>query len=414
MTASKPIKFTHFLLLRIVIMCVIALSISIPITIAIGYNISNNAFKKHIQQQHDLLEKGIKQKLVTGWVPKDLEKILLNLNTSQANNQYFFIPDNSLGISQIELMTPELQTTLHTIEEQKQDVINKNFTESKIIGGFPIFLEPHCIQCHPGRKIGEYAGTVLFSSKMEEILLTWSNVTFFFVFFLATFIGVGSIIMIRILNTEMIKPLTNISDRIFHLRIEDVNVQWQREPKHILEVDRIDEYLYHNISMLKNIHEKLDALFVTEHESGFFHENRFKEAVQYEIYRSERYEHPFSILIIKLLSIAKLDENRHETITEKIHLFAKLIRKDIRDADMPFRVGKQLFIIITPETDEKQVPEMAKSFSEKFRPSRTQELDVGYQFEIQVGYATFGYDAKNSKDLSKVALQRLKTDIEEN
>lgn len=407
MNNPKPVKFIHFIISRILLMCLIAFSVTTLITGIAAYIISSNTFENHIQQEKTFIEKEIRKKLVVGWVPKDLENILLKLNSQRTHQKYYFIPDSSFGNSQKELLNLQLQNTLNQIEQDDKAVFEKHFSESQVTGGFPIHLENHCMKCHPDRIKGEYAGTVLFSSQMEQVLLNWKNVTFFFLFFFVTFITVGSIVIVRILRNELIHPLTDISDRISHLRLEDTDVQWNREPKHLLEIDQIDEYLYRNISMLKNVHEKLDALFVTEHESGFFHENRFKEALQYETYRADRYEHPFSVLIIKLIKIIKLDDTRSDSTAEKIHIFAKLIRDDIRDSDMPFRIGKQLFVIITPETDENQISKITQDYREKFRPSHSEELNAGYLFEVSAGFATYGYDARNGKELLKIALQRM-------
>ncbi|MDR9500128.1 MAG: diguanylate cyclase [Hydrogenovibrio sp.] len=408
---TKP--FIDYLLRRIVFMVLISLPLAAVVTMISGYFLSKDVFDDHISKQKRIVQEDIQNRLMAGWIPKDLEAILLDLNKHQSISHYYFMPENDFAKSHSDLLSQSLKNTLKSIQHSGTAVYELQISKHNVTGGFPIHLEPHCIQCHPGKNVGDYAGAVLFESHLEPLLLNWTNVLTFLGVFMLTFIGVGSYIMIRILRNDVVTPLCQLSDRIFHLRLQDTDVQWQRDPKQILEIDRIDEYLHHNIKELKNVHDKLEALFVTEHESGFFHETRFKETMQYEMFRAKRYQRRFSILIIKLLKIVPLDHTQKASTAERIHLFSQLIRHEIRDSDIPFRVGKQLFIVITPETDETCIPSMAKSFEEKFRPSEEEAAETGYRFEVSVGYATYEYDAKTAKELSKVALMRMNHPEEE-
>ncbi len=198
-----------------------------------------------------------------------------------------------------------------------------------------------------------------------------------------------------------------------HIRLEEDDILWERKEQEIAEIDLIDQLITENIQTLKSIYVKLDALMVTEHQSGFFHQDRFKEALQFEVYRSDRYHRPFSILVIKLLKVESKQAEKTPDTAEQIHLFAETINEHTRNIDMPFRIGERLFLIIMPEMTEQEVPVMSQVLRKRFAQGREDGEDR-YKFDVQIGYATYNYDTQNIKELTALAIERMhQTEAEE-
>ncbi len=165
----------------------------------------------------------------------------------------------------------------------------------------------------------------------------------FFIIFMVSFFIIGVYMMTRALEKDFIQPIRDLSERMHHIRLEEDDILWERKEQEIAEIDLIDQLITENIQTLKSIYVKLDALMVTEHQSGFFHQDRFKEALQFEVYRSDRYHRPFSILVIKLLKVESKQAKKNPDTAEQIHLFAETINEHTRNIDMPFRIGERLF-----------------------------------------------------------------------
>jgi hypothetical protein len=173
-------------------------------------------------------------------------------------------------------------------------------------------------------------GTLVFQLPLSSPLLVFGSLWAFFILFMFSFFIIGVYMMTRALTTDFIEPIQNLTERMHGIRMEEDNITWERKEQKIAEIDLIDQLITENIQTLKSIYVKLDALMVTEHQSGFFHQDRFKEALQFEVYRSDRYHRPFSILVIKLLKVESKQTEKNPDTAEQIHLFAETINEHTR------------------------------------------------------------------------------------
>ncbi|MDX1796539.1 MAG: GGDEF domain-containing protein [Hydrogenovibrio sp.] len=376
------------------------------------YFLTLSSVQDQLDEKRHLLQTEIRQKLKAGWVPQDLDKILHKLNVAYPKDKFFFIPDVKFDTEHRQLLSSDLQKTLIHIEKSGKAAYEISTASSQLNGGIPIYFEQHCLRCHPGKvHVGQYAGTVLISAKAKDVLFNWHNILFFLVTFIITFIALNSYILYKSLKEKLVSPLNHVAENLSHLRVMEDDMFWNRKHHDILEIDQIDELLSKNINMLKNVHEKLDMLFVTEHETGFFHPDRFKEAIKFEIYRSERFDRAFSLVAIKLHKIVTLNPKQaHQDLAEKLNVFAKLINHQIRDSDMPFRINEKLFVILAPETNLEEVQILNERINQIF--NRNPEKS-DFQFIVRTGFAAYQEEAHNAKELLNLALSRVEPYEEE-
>ncbi len=78
----------------------------------------------------------------------------------------------------------------------------------------------------------------------------------------------------------------------------------------------------------------------------------FTEFLQAEIYRSLRYDHPFTLIFVDIDHFKKMNENFGHSIGDAIlKVCAKTLKQTIRSADTLSRMGPDEFAILLPETD---------------------------------------------------------------
>ena len=274
----KKITFKAFLLKQFALTFGLALLVSTIITTVISLIIINWQYSQNIAEITKTTERNINRFLSTGWQPQNLNAISRELNSRFPDDIYHFIKSKQFDQIQRQLLSTNLQQTLHKIEQQVQPVSQNDIFNAELSGGFPIVFKKHCISCHPDIQPGTYAGTVLFSRPISSVILSWGSMSMFFILFIATFSGIGLIMLTQAMQHKVIQPLKQISNRIRSMRVDEGELAWDRHELEIDEIDQIDAGITDNIHHLQVVHDKLDSLNVTEHDSGFFHQDRFKEA----------------------------------------------------------------------------------------------------------------------------------------
>jgi len=84
--------------------------------------------------------------------------------------------------------------------------------------------------------------------------------------------------------------------------------------------------------------------------TGFYTPTAFKELMVQEIAAARRYEIPLSILAIEAQNPAHPPEDSME-YREGMHAIARHFKDTFRSADLLFRWGRELFVVVMPHTD---------------------------------------------------------------
>jgi diguanylate cyclase (GGDEF)-like protein len=241
----------------------------------------------------------------------------------------------------------------------------------------------------------------------------------FFFIFLLLFIIIATLITNKLIHRNLLVPLSNLNNRVKRLKLtsHEQHIDWQREPQTMREIDQIDESISDHIHTIQGIYDKLDELTVTKHESGIFHKERYNEVIRYELFRSHRYHHPFSILLIKLDEVKVLNSTAKNIDTEdpgsKYMVFGQILHNESRETDWVFRLEEKIFAIVTPETDEAGIAilkdDIYKRLTQSPLPSDLPTTVVlpEYQFSMQLGASTFTEDNKSAQGLMRSAIKQM-------
>jgi diguanylate cyclase (GGDEF)-like protein len=158
------------------------------------------------------------------------------------------------------------------------------------------------------------------------------------------------------------------------------------------------------------ISERMTSLITKEGLTGLFNQSYIRQRLEEEFYRSKRYDHPLSLLLIGLDNFRTL--NRQYGRAAGDHLlkyFARLIHETIRPSDIAARFSGGEFLIILPETSRQEAEVVAERLQKRIvlSPFRIDSRQEDIQFTISIGVSAYpeaGQSADELITLSDIAL----------
>lgn len=175
----------------------------------------------------------------------------------------------------------------------------------------PIKFKNQCLVCHSAQvKTGEIypgalAGTMVLQMPMSFQYFSGTAILSVFIVFLLVFITLATIATNHLVQAKLLNPIEALNQRVRYLRFNSTEkrADWQRTPQKVIEVDQIDASISEHIDSLQHLYDKLDMMVVSGHDSSLFHKDRFNEVLKYQMVMTRRYQHPFTLFIIKLTHI---------------------------------------------------------------------------------------------------------------
>ncbi len=135
--------------------------------------------------------------------------------------------------------------------------------------------------------------------------------------------------------------------------------------------------------------------------TGLYNRRYFNDMLSYEIGRSKRHSHEFSIMLLDLDNFKDINDSYgHPTGDRALYAIADTLKAQFRKGDVACRIGGDEFAVLLPETS----PADAVSAGEKIRRAiHDAEFisEEGRPFHLTVSIGIVGYprDAKNINDL---------------
>lgn len=112
--------------------------------------------------------------------------------------------------------------------------------------------------------------------------------------------------------------------------------------------------------------EELNQLAITDKLTGLYNRAKLDEILQNEIDRSQRYSHPFGLVILDLDYFKNINDTYgHQVGDEALIEIATLITEHLRSTDKAIRWGGEEFILIYLDTDRDKVLRLAETLRQK-------------------------------------------------
>lgn len=177
-----------------------------------------------------------------------------------------------------------------------------------------------------------------------------------------------------------------------------------------LSAIREQEYLLNTLSRqneeLGTLNMKFRELAIRDGLTGLFNRRHGEDRLTDEVDRAIKFKRKLSLLFIDLDHFKFFnDTHGHQAGDEVLHTLGKLMSDAARDSDTVARWGGEEFVIISPETDERQACQLAESIREQvaaFAFPHADEQPLGH-VSLSVGVATLSADIDNAEELLGLA-----------
>lgn len=146
--------------------------------------------------------------------------------------------------------------------------------------------------------------------------------------------------------------------------------------------------------------------------TGLLTKRSFYRALETEIIRTERYEHPLAVLMIDLDHFKRINDTfGHLVGSQCLAEVGRLIRESTRVIDVNGRYGGEEFVSFLPETDTSAALVVAERIRETLGARQFHYRDLAYNVRISIGIAIMpahGRDVETLIQAADVALYRAK------
>jgi diguanylate cyclase (GGDEF)-like protein len=156
----------------------------------------------------------------------------------------------------------------------------------------------------------------------------------------------------------------------------------------------------------KNV--ELHEISITDSLTRLYNRKHLMETLDREVTRSERYSHPFSLLIIDIDHFKKYNDTYgHLAGDEVLRRLASVFKETIRSSDYAARYGGEEFIIILPEISPEQGVEAAERIRRKVGEQRFEGDGEAIEVTISVGVASYPENGKDAETVIRNADEAL-------
>lgn len=158
------------------------------------------------------------------------------------------------------------------------------------------------------------------------------------------------------------------------------------------------------ISSSKMLSHSIDELeYYSRHDSltGLNNRRFFYDALEYELKRSRRHGHAFTLLFVDIDDFKDVnDVYGHPHGDRVLRQLAEVIRNNLRNDDVATRIGGDEFALLLPETSREGGQAVADQLREAVRAlSFTSEHGEPFTITISIGMVSYPEDADNSTEL---------------
>ena len=286
-----------------------------------------------------------------GWSKEELDSIIVRLNDVEPNmriNAYrspivaelFGDRDNDKNIREHDPMVASAM---------KGEEILAGDDEIRYL--YPIEVKKECLSCHTNAKVGDINGVIDVRFPVANLKISLTTMINSFIIFFVSFTIIIFAILYYKLNALLVQPIKQ-----FIVMIQDIISNNDMAKRislktKILEVKNIENYFNKMLDSIQDYYEKLQELSDRDYLTGLYNRRKFEEFLTYEVKRSVRHRHKFTVLMIDLDNFKYINDTYgHASGDLVLKEVTNIFGSNLRNADVLARIGGDEFAVILPET----------------------------------------------------------------
>jgi diguanylate cyclase (GGDEF)-like protein len=190
----------------------------------------------------------------------------------------------------------------------------------------------------------------------------------------------------------------------FNLMREQLNRAHQRLQSRIEAADaqllQTNHALRAQSQELKAVNRKLVELSITDPLTGLYNRRHFEQVTRCELVNTAQDGKPCSLMILDIDHFKRINDTYGHSIGDEVlRSLARVIRSNIRQDDVPCRIGGEEFVVACRHTDEHEAMQLAERLRLAAEHADFQLNDVAIPFTVSIGITT---KAANSESLDEI------------
>ncbi len=410
----KSITMGQLVLLLSFGFTVITIIVVLIISINLQKRAINDLARQDARQTSRLVFQSLYSAMRKGWTKQEIQEIIQRLNrTSPEMNIRVFRGDPVIrqfgeipGEREVRESDAKIRSALAGGGEELIPM------DDRIRYIYPIVVRQECVVCHTAARPGDINGVIDIVYPIKNLKISLEYLTrivlgFFIVMLLFLFLG-----LYFKLRTFIVRPVSHFVSVIQDI-IQNTDLTRRVEQKsRITELKRLTEYFNRLISTLQNYQEKLEDLSIRDPLTDLYNRRKFEQFLEYEIDRSRRHEHNFTLIMLDLDNFKHINDTYGHPVGDlALKELSMALSSNKRKTDILARLGGDEFAIILPETSLEQGIHVA----EKVRNMLVEtdlELPMGFiRIHASIGVVSFpenGHDTERMGIAMDVAMYKAK------
>lgn len=146
---------------------------------------------------------------------------------------------------------------------------------------------------------------------------------------------------------------------------------------------------------------------ITDDLTGCFNRRKLKEDLKEELKRAERYDNELSLLMIDIDWFKEYNDfYGHQKGDKLLVKLVKLLSHNIRFSDKLYRYGGEEFVVLLPETDERQAKEVAEKLRKKVEEKKfkgEEKSQPNMIVSVSIGISSYPKNGSSSNEIIHAA-----------
>jgi diguanylate cyclase (GGDEF)-like protein len=136
-------------------------------------------------------------------------------------------------------------------------------------------------------------------------------------------------------------------------------------------------------------HERVSEQAVTDELTGLPNNRSFRETIDREAARAERFGHELSLVILDLDDFKQVNDTYgHLQGDEVLRTVGKLLQSEPRAIDEPARYGGEEFVVALPETGSEGAVELAERIRSRLEDEEVPAVEGGKPLRVTASFGT--------------------------